>query len=440
MALFREANVPLLSEDRKLAQEYEKIIGAQQVTFRGQSYTMQQMAVFLEDPDRATREAAWRARDAVRAADEARLDDLYDRMLALRRQIAHNADLPDFRAYQFAAMLRFDYTPEDCLAFHEAIAEEVVPLAREFYARRARLLGVDRLRPWDLAVDPEGRPPLRPFATAEELIAGCGTIFHAVDPQLGGFYDVMAEQGLLDLDSRPGKAPGGYMTELRAARLPFIFMNAVGLKGDVETLLHEGGHAFHYFLARDLPLAAYHMTGYEFAEVASQAMEYLTRPYMDTFYQPEDLRRLQDEQVRASLGFFPFMAMLDAFQHWVYTTPDAGAAARRAHWRALEARFRPDLDWTGLEATRDSGWQYPHVFDSPFYYVEYGIALLAALRIWLNSLEDAPAAVAAYKRALALGGSRPLPALMEAAGAGFGMDRPAVQAVARGAAAQIGER
>lgn len=437
VTLFREENVPLQTAAQKMEQEYDKITGGQMVNFQGKERTMQEMGVFLEETDPALREAAWRARDARRAQDEAALDDLYDRMLKVRNQIAHNAGMANYRDYTFANNLRFDYTPEDCIAFHTAIERHVVPVVREFNARRRRLLGMDSLRPWDLLVDPEGQPPLRPFHEVDELVEGCRRIFAQLDPELAGFYDVMVDKGLLDLGSRPGKAPGGYMTSLRERRVPFIFMNAVGLKRDVDTLLHEGGHAFHYFLAREQPLQSYHHSGHEFSEVASQAMEFLARPYLAEFYKPAELGRLRDDQIRASLSFLPFMAMIDAFQHWVYTTDDTGTAARRAKWAELEARFRPDTDWSGLEQSRDYGWQYPHVFGSPFYYVEYGIALLAALRVWLNSLADERGAVQSYKAALALGGSRPLPELFQAAGAEFGLGDRIVGDIVRGAVAQI---
>ncbi len=435
--LFRDANVPLQTEVQRMEQEYDKITGSQMVDFHGEQRTMQQMGLFLEENDRALREEAWRARDAVRAVDEAKLDDLYDRMLPVRQQIARNAGYADYRDYSFADKLRFDYTPDDCLAFHAAIERHVVPVVTEFNGRRRRLLGYNSLRPWDTQVDPEGQPPLRPFTEVDELIAGCRRIIEQIDPQLGGFYNAMVDERLLDLGSRPGKAPGGYMTSLRERRVPFIFMNAVGLKRDVDTLLHEGGHAFHYFLARDQPLESYHHTGHEFSEVASQAMEFLARPYLGEFYTAAELGRLRDDQIRAALSFLPFMAMIDAFQHWVYTTHHPHAAARRAKWAELEARFRPDMDWSGLESTRDSGWQYPHVFTVPFYYVEYGIALLAALRVWLNSLTDERGAVQAYKQALALGSSRPLPDLFQAAGAEFGLHDRIVGEIVLGAVGQI---
>ena len=435
--LFREENVALQTDVQKMEQEYDKITGSQMVDFRGEQRTMQQMGLFLEENERAVREEAWRARDAVRAADEAALDDLYDRMVPVRQQIARNAGYANYRDYIFADKLRFDYTPTDCLAFHAAIERHVVPVVTEFNARRRRLLGYAGIRPWDTQVDPAGQPPIRPFREVDDLIAGCRRIFTQLDPQLSGFYNEMVAGQLLDLGSRPGKAPGGYMTSLAERRVPFIFMNAVGLKRDVDTLLHEGGHAFHYFLAREQPLQSYHHTGSEFAEVASMSMEFLARPYLGEFYTPEQLAHLGDDQIRDTLSFLPFMAMIDAFQHWVYTTDQPDAAARRAKWAELEARFRPDVDWRGLEGTRDSGWQYPHVFGSPFYYVEYGIAQLAALRIWLNSLTDERGAVQAYKQALALGGSRPLPDLFQAAGAEFGLDDRIVGEIVRGAVAQI---
>ena len=439
--LFREENVPLLSEDLKLGQEYSKIAGAEMAEFRGKTYTLPQLLPFLEETDRATREEAWRARQDAKLADAAALDELYDRMIELRQRIARNAGFANYRDYKFKEMKRFDYTPEQCMAFHEAIAKHIVPVVSQDMDERRRKLGVDTLRPWDLEVDPEGAPPLKPFEDVARLKEGCERIVQQIDPELAGYFRGMVDQQLLDLDSRQGKAPGGYMDMLSDTGVGFIFMNAVGTKDDVETLLHEGGHAFHYYLARRQPLVSYHQTTHEFSEVASMSMELLSRPYMSEFYTEEELRRLQPEQLRSTLRFFPFMSMIDSFQHWVYTTDaDNGAEARRRKWTELEEKFRPHLDWTGLEQYREIGWQYLHVFEVPFYYIEYGIAQLAALRVWLNSLEDERKAVDAYKRGLALGGSRPLPDLFEAVGAGFALDDKTVRAVVEGTRAQIEAR
>jgi oligoendopeptidase F len=437
VGLFREANVPLLTETRKLEQEYEKIAGAEEAEFRGKTYTMPQLVPFLEEQDRDTREGAWRARWGAKLKDAGALDDLYDRMYVVRQEIAHNAGYANFRDYTFEEKKRFDYTPEDCMAFHAAIEMHVVPVVAKHWEERRERLGLKALRPWDLEVDTEGAPRLRPFDRVERLQEGCERIARNIDPQLGHFFREMIDSGLLDLENRPGKAPGGYMDMLADTRVPFIFMNAVGSKDDVETLLHEGGHSFHYYLARELPLPSYHNTTHEFSEVASMSMELLSRPYLGEFYSQQELERLLGDQLKEKLRFFPFMAMIDAFQHWVYTAEEHGAQARKAKWTELEERFRPGIDWSGLERFREIGWQYPHVMDAPFYYVEYGIAQLAALRVWLNSLEDQQEAVAAYKRGLALGGSRPLPVLFAAVGAEFGLNDRVVEAVVDGMLEQM---
>ncbi|MBI3542189.1 MAG: M3 family oligoendopeptidase [Deltaproteobacteria bacterium] len=433
--IFREENVPLGVQERKLVNEFEKIMGGLTAKFRGKELTMQQLARFLEEPDGATRREAYEARVAVRSRVAGELDALYDRMLEVRRKIAANAGFKSFRDYTFASMHRFDYAPEDCFKFHDAIERHVVPVVSRFHDARMKKLGVPTLRPWDLQVDPESKTPITPFSTAGELVEGCRKIFRQVDAELGEYFDHMISKKLLDLDSRKGKAPGGYCTSFSEERVPFIFMNAAGTKRDVDTLLHEGGHSFHYYLSREIPLTSYHHTGLEFAEVASMAMELLSRPYFKEFYAKDVLPRVLDDQLKKVVEFFPFMAMIDAFQHWVYTAPpDAtGAQARRSMWSELERRFQPKLDWSGLEGYRDLGWQYPHVFAVPFYYVEYGIAQLGALAVWKQSLDDHHAAVERYKSGLRLGGSKPLPELFSAVGARFGMSgeiiAPLVQAV-----------
>ena len=432
--LYRDENVPLKTEERKLVNEFEKIMGGLAVTFRGKEMTMQQLAVYLENPDAATRKEAFAARTKVKLSVADQLDSLYDRMLALRKKIAANAGFKNFRDYQFAAYHRFDYTPDDCFKFHDAIAEHIVPVVSRFHEERMKKLDITELRPWDTQVDPEAKTPIRPFTTGSELAEGCRKIFHKVNRELGEFFDDMIAKKLLDLESRKGKAPGGYCTQFSEERVPFIFMNAAGTKRDVDTLLHEGGHSFHYYLSTKQPLPSYHHTGLEFAEVASMAMELLSRPYFQEFYKGADLKRVLDNQLRKVLEFFPFMAMIDAFQHWVYTaTGDISASARRQRWAELEKQFQPKIDWSEFETMRDTGWQYPHVFSVPFYYVEYGIAQLGALAVWHRSLTDYNDAVALYKKGLSLGGSRPLPELFSAVGVRFGMTgeiiKPLVRAV-----------
>jgi oligoendopeptidase F len=431
--LFREENIPLEVEHAKLIQQHQKITGAMMVTYQGRELTLQQLDRFLEEPDRTVREETFRLGSERFLQDARALDELYDQMVKLRDQIARNADCPDYRAYAFKAMERFDYTPEDCLAFHDAIEAVVLPAVRQLADERKRKLGVETLRPWDLAVDPENRPPLRPFETDEQLKAGCNQIFHRVDRELGRIFDTLRERQLLDLDSRKGKAPGGYQESYEERREPFIFMNAVGTEGDVRTLLHEGGHAFHTWACRNDPLLAYRHYPIEFAEVASMGMEMLALPHLEEFY-GDQTNRARKRFLENLVRFFPYMARVDAFQHWVYTHLDASSEQRKDHWQQLTRRFSPHVDWSGLEAYDRHSWHRKlHFFEVPFYYVEYGIAQLGALQVWMNSKKDYDHAVALYRNGLALGGSRPLPELFEAAGLKFDFSektlRPLIEAV-----------
>jgi oligoendopeptidase F len=417
--LYREENIPLLVEDQKLKTEYQAITGAMTCRYEGREQTLQQMARYLEEPDRIVREETWRLAADRFLQDAEQLDALYGKMVTVRHQVAANAGCGNFREYMFRALERFDYTPADCLAFHDAIEQVCAPAVYELAAERKRKLGLTSLRPWDMAVDPDGRPPLRPFETDEQLAAGCSRIFHQVDAELGQIFDTLRERGTLDLGSRKGKAPGGYQVVFAERRLPFIFMNAVGTETDVRTLLHEGGHAFHSWACRPEPLLAYRSAPIEFAEVASMGMEHLALPFNREFFGAETARAARRFFER-NVCFFPFMAAVDAFQHHVYTQVDGGLDNWKDHWQTLTRRFASELDLSGLERHDRQSWQKKqHIYEVPFYYVEYGIAQLGALQVWKNSLDDCARAVALYRRGLALGGTRPLPELFEAAGLRF---------------------
>jgi oligoendopeptidase F len=419
--LFRPDNVPLETEEAKLKQQYQKIAGAMTVVFRGREHTLQQMARYLHEPDRAVRREAWELVGRRRLADRAALDDLFDRLLDLRARLARGAGLSDYRAYAFRERERFDYTPEDCLRFHDAVETAVLPLVRRLHARRRRLLGIESLRPWDLAVDPRGRPPLRPFEDGAQLAAGVEDMVARVDPDLGRQFRFLREQELLDLESRKGKAPGGYQSTMNERRVPFIFMNAVGLDDDLRTLLHEGGHAFHMLAARDDPIIEYRDAPLEFCEVASMGMELLASPYLDVFYRsPADARRSYREALERVAMIFPWVATIDAFQHWLYTHPGHTREARRAAWVATLRRFVGEVDYAGYEEEEAALWQRQlHLFLVPFYYIEYAIAEIGALQVWRRARRDRADAVRRYREALALGGREPLPALFAAAGAAF---------------------
>jgi len=422
--LYRDENVALETEEAKLGNEYNKQVGSLTVKFRGEEKTLPAMGRFQEEPDRGLREETWKLVAARRVAEADTFDDLMDGLIRLRQQIAKNAGFDNYRDYAFKLRGRFDYTPEDCGRFHDAIAAEVMPVLRAQQARRKQQLGVDRLRPWDLAVDPLNRPPLKPFTDTAQMEQGSQVIFDRLDPELARGFATLRELRLLDLDNRKGKAPGGYQSTLSESRLPFIFMNSVGLQRDVETILHEAGHAFHALATRDEDLYAYRGAPIEFCEVASMAMELLAAPHLDVFYSEADAKRARRVHLEGIVGVFPWIATVDAFQHWIYTHPGHTRHERRAAWSALMDRFGGDVDWSGYETARADLWHKQlHIFLYPFYYVEYGIAQLGALQVWANAKADQPKALADYKAGLALGGSRPLPELFAAAGCRFDFSR-----------------
>ncbi len=427
--LFRAENVPLFTQESKLGTEYDKIVGAQTVEWEGEERTISQMSPLYQDTDREKRERAWRLVADRQLADREALNALWQQFLPLRREIAGNADMPDYRAYRWRDFQRFDYSPEDCLRFHAAIEEVVVPAVSRIFERRRQKLGVDTLRPWDIDVDPEGREALRPFSDIAALNGTSSAIFHKVDPRLGDYFDTMQREKLLDLDNRKGKAPGGYCTYFAVAKRPFIFMNAVGLHDDVQTLLHEGGHAFHAFEESKLPLYKGSHAPIEFCEVASMGMEHIAGRYLAAseggFYSEADAARARIEHLEGDLIFWPYMAVVDAFQHWVYTHPEEAMNPDKcdAQWSAQWDRFKPGIDYSGLEDNKVTGWHRKlHIFQIPFYYVDYGIAQLGAVQVWRNSLQDQPKAISDYLHALSFGGTKPLPELFSAAGAKLAMD------------------
>ncbi len=423
--LFREENIPLYTELAKLSNEYQKITGSQTVEWEGEPKTLSQISTVLQEPDRARREKAWRLIASRRLQDRDALDTLFDQMRALRLQVAANAGL-SFTDYTFKDKLR-DYTPTDCFKFHDAVEKSAVPAYRDALEAHRKALGLDTLRPWDLACDSLGRAPLKPFHTAQQLIAGVDAIFAKLDPELSKMFSILKDNGLMNLDNYVGKAPGGYQSSLTEVRMPFIFMNAVGVNQDVFTLLHESGHAFHYLLARDEASPFNRQSCMEFCEVASMSMERLGARYLGEFYNAEDHKRAirtEDEEV---FRILPWVATVDAFQHWIYAG-DHTPAQRSEKWLELDARFGPNVDWSGLEEYRTHSWHRQlHIFEIPFYYIEYGIAQLGALQVWKRSLDNPAEALALYKKALSLGGTHGLADLFAAAGGRFDMSEETIR-------------
>ncbi len=418
--LFREENIPLQTEAAKQSQQYQKLCGAMTVEFDGAEQTMPQMGKYLEETEPERRQEAWTLVSQRRLKDRERFDEIFDELVKLRHQIAQNAGFDDYVGYAFLNYKRFDYTPQHCFDFHQAVEKCVVPLTRKLCDERKHALKLESVRPWDLAVDPLGRPPLRPFNTGEELVNGVKRIIHHFDEDLAGQLEGMYAQGELDLESRKGKAPGGYQYTLEEIRRPFIFMNAAGLQRDVETLLHEAGHAFHAIAARNDPLVDYRSSPIEFAEVASMSMELFGQDYFDEFFSEDDALRAKRLHLEGVIKILPWVAQIDAFQHWIYSNPNHTQSERTAHWLELQDRFGSGVDWSGHEDVQQSLWQRQlHLYCHAFYYIEYGIAQLGALQLWGRFKVDSADALRRYRQALGLGGSRPLPQLFEAAGVNF---------------------
>jgi oligoendopeptidase F len=421
--VFREANVPLETEEAKLVTDYDTICGAMTVQFRGKELTLQQAAKHLEEPDRATREEAWRLINERRFADHERVGEIFDKLLDLRGRMARNAGVADYRALIWKRYKRFDYSPEQCLAFADAIAKTCVPLVDELDRQRRAALGLEALRPWDIDVDPKGRPALAPFGQDDTaaLVDKTRAIFERMSPRLGEEFESLRRRNNLDLGSRKGKQPGGYQATLQEAREPFIFMNAAGVQRDVETLLHEGGHAFHCLAAAGEDLVFVRHAPIEFCEVASMSMVLLGADHFDALYADEaDAARARRGLLEGIIKGLPWIATIDSFQHWLYTHPGHTRDERTGQWLGLLERFGHKLDWTGYEHVQRTCWQRQlHLFHVPFYYVEYGIAQLGALQLWVKSRADAHRAIANYRAALRLGGTRSLPELFAAAGIVF---------------------
>ena len=432
--IFREANVPIFSELEELGARYQRITGSMMVVWEGEERPLPQLQPFLKSADREVRERAFRATNQPYIDHQSELAGLFDRMYALRQKAAANAGFANFRDYVFPAKYRFDYTPADTERFHGAVERVVAPAVERLMDHRRRRLGLGSLRPWDLQVDPYGSDVLRPFRTGAELERSAQRVFEAVDPMLGREFQTMIDERLLDLESRKGKAPGGYCDTLHFRGRPFIFMNAVGVVEDVMTLLHEAGHAFHAFASHAQPFVWQRHPGSEAAELASMSMELLAAPNLAAPtgpFPPADARRARLEHLEDILLSLAHIASVDAFQSWIYTSGQGGdPAARDAMWLDLRARFERGVDWSGLEAERVARWyRQLHIFLYPFYYIEYGIAQLGALQVWRNSLDDLPGAVGLYRSALALGATRPRPEIYAAAGAELTFDEERMAAL-----------
>ncbi len=420
--LFREANIPIQAELNVQAQQFGMISGKMSVEVNGTEYTLQQAARFLEDPDRAVREEVYHKINGRRLQDKAELNGLFTSLLNKRHQMALNAGFSDYTDYRFQELGRFDYNKEDCFQFHDAVKLHVMPLVNQLYELKKKKLGLQTLRPWDIEAEPAGVQPLRPFKTGEELVEKTIECFNELRPFFGDCLKTMKKMGHLDLESRKGKAPGGYNCPLAESGAPFIFMNAAGQLDDVTTMVHEGGHAIHSFLSHDLELNGFKEYPTEIAEVASMSMELFSMNHWQVFFDhAEELVRAKEQQLERVITIFPWIATIDKYQHWLYANPTHTEAERAEEWvKILDEFSSPVIDFSGLDEYRLYSWQRQlHLFEVPFYYIEYGIAQLGAIGLWQQYKQDAGKAIDHYLAALRLGGTRPLPELFSAAGLVF---------------------
>ena len=420
--IFRKENIPLGVRQTELVTEAQTINGAMTVEFEGEERTFPQMSKYLESNDRSQRQAAWVAMSARRMEDSERLSEIFDELVSIRHQMATNSGFESYTQYMFRAMHRFDYTIEDCLEFHDSVESVCMPILKKINKDRRDGLGIGELSPWDVnekggsGPDIHGRKPLRPFETVDEMVEKLSEMFHEISSDLGGKFDKLVEMDTLDLDTRKGKAPGGYQYYLEKSRVPFIFMNAAGLQGDLETMIHEAGHAFHSLYCGHLELIDERDYPIEFAEVASMSMELLTQPWWDKFYESEEADRARRAHLEGVAFLLPWIATIDSFQHWIYANPGHSREERAEVWLSIRDKFGSEMDWTGHTDFRELSWQQQgHLFGVPFYYIEYGIAQLGSLQLWKTQMSDPQKALDDYANAMTLGNTRTLPELFSAA-------------------------
>ncbi len=422
LALFREENIPLQTELQVEQQKYQGITGAMSVTIDGQEYTLEQASNFLKDLDRDKRQKAWESITIRRLQDKEELDSLFNKLKSLRHQVALNAGFQNFRDYMFEALGRFDYSVQDCFDFHDAVQQEIVPLLAEQANERKKALQLDVLKPWDTEVDTSGKPALKPFENGEELISKSIQCFRKLNPYLGERLSIMKDNNLFDVESRKGKAPGGYNYPLAETGAPFIFMNAAGSFRDLTTMVHEGGHAVHTFLTADLELNDFKHCPSEVAELASMSMELISMDYWDEFFSnPEELKRAKQYQLKDVLKTLPWVAVVDKFQHWIYENPNHTSEERTAAWKRIFTEFGANfVDWSNHEKALANLWQKQlHIFEVPFYYVEYGIAQLGAIAVWKNYKENPENGLNSYINALKLGYTKSIKEIYKTAGIEF---------------------
>jgi oligoendopeptidase F len=420
--IFRKENIPLIADLTVKEQKFGEIAGEMTVDVNGKTLTLQQAANFLKQQDRNLREEVYFKIASRRLVDRPRLDAIFSELVGLRHQVSLNAGFENFRDYKFVELDRFDYTPADCSDFHSSVQKHIVPVVDSLLRKRKSELKVENLKPWDLDVDTSGKPELKPFKTGHELTEKTIECFYAIDNYFGQVVEALHSMRHLDLDSRIGKAPGGYNYPLYETGVPFIFMNSSGSMQDVVTMVHEGGHAIHSMLTHKLEFVGFKELPSEVAELASMSMELISMEHWNYFFENEDdLRRARREQLEGVLEALPWIACVDKFQHWIYLHPSHTKEERTDAWKELFSSFSSKaVDWSRAEEAREALWQKQlHLFEVPFYYIEYGMAQLGAIAVWRNYKKNPKQAIQQYKDALILGSTRSIPDVYTTAGIRF---------------------
>jgi oligoendopeptidase F len=434
LEIYRDENIPLNTKISTDSQKYGAIAAAMTVNWKGEEITLQKAANVLKEADRTVREEIFFKMQERKSKDVGALNDLFSELLQLRHQVGVNAGFKNYRDYKFAELGRFDYTVKDCFDFHRSISKEILPISESINLRRKGKLKLDVLKPWDMDVDVDGKPALKPVKGGTELIDKSIACFYKIRPSFGEYLEIMKAMGHLDLESRKGKAPGGYNYPLYEIGVPFIFMNSVGAQRDVITMVHEGGHAIHSFVTRDLGITDFKSTPSEVAELASMSMELISMEHWDVFYSNKDeLRRAKQEQLEQTLKSLLWIGAVDKFQHWLYENPEHSIQERMDTWEEIINEFSSNVvDWKGMEEIRKRGWQSQlHIFEVPFYYIEYGMAQLGAIAVWRNYKSNPEKALDQYEAALRLGYTKSIPEIYKAAGVEFNFSQEYVKELAQ---------
>ncbi len=424
--LFRKENIPIFSEIQKMEREFGEISGAMTIQYKSEELTLQKAANYLKDTDQNVRKEVFELIHERRNKDADKFDNLLSQLIEKRHLLAVNAGFDNYRDYMHAALQRFDYQIDDCIKFHNSIKSDVLPVVNQIDSERRAKLGYDILLPYDTSVDVDMKPPLKPFINGNELIEKSIQVFTKIRPSYGNYLQIMRDNNFLDLDSRKGKAPGGYNYPLYESNIPFIFMNATGNQRDLETMMHEGGHAVHSFLSSDLELVDFKSLPSEVAELASMSMELISSDFWDVFYQnPDDLKRAKRSHLEGVISVLPWVATIDKFQHQLYLNPQHLKDERKLIWNRIAKEFGSNVvEWSGYEKYFDTLWQRQmHIFEVPFYYIEYGMAQLGAIAIWRNYKENPSKALDMFENALKSGYSKPIPEIYKTAGIEFNFEK-----------------